>query len=142
MPSVRQLVMPEQGALLLVVGDNGLVNVDTNSDRIMTTMAETGNLVDVVETTDGSTMLAVDNSGAALVMIDPLSLATTKSLALGTRPGEVALSPDGTHAYVLDTGEQKLFVVDVATWKITATINVAPGATAVAVPAPVVVPAS
>jgi YVTN family beta-propeller protein len=141
-PSVRHLVMPEQGALLLVVGDNGIANIDTNSDRIVTSVAETGNLVDVVETADGSTMLAIDNSGAALLMIDPLSLATTKSLALGTRPGEVALSPDGTHAYVLDTGEQKLFVVNVATWKITATINVAPDASAVAVPAPVVVPAA
>jgi YVTN family beta-propeller protein len=139
--SVRRLVMPAQGAMLLVVGDNGLENLDTFSDKIVLAMAEPGNLVDVVETSDGSTILAVDNSGAALVMIDSLTLATSKSLALGTRPGQVALSPDGANAYVLDTGEQKLFVVNVATWKISTTINVAPDASSLAVPAPVVVPA-
>jgi YVTN family beta-propeller protein len=141
-PSVRRIVMPDQSALLLVVGDNGLINVDTNSDRIVTAKPETGNLVDVVETSDGSTILAVDNSGAALVMINAISLATTKSLSLGTRPGQVALSPDDTHAYVLDSSEQKLFVVNVSTWKITATITVSPDAIAVAAPAPVVIPAS
>ena len=74
-------------------------------------------------------------------MIDSLTLATSKSLALGTRPGQVALSPDGANAYVLDTGEQKLFVVNVATWKVSTSINVAPDATTLAVPAPVVVAA-
>ena len=66
-------------------------------------MTETANLVDVVETTDGGTILALDNSGAALLLIDPVTLATKKSLAVGTRPDEVVLSPDDTHAYVLDT---------------------------------------
>jgi YVTN family beta-propeller protein len=140
--SVRQIVMPDQSALLLVVGDNGLVSIDTNSDRIMTAKPETGNLVDVVETSDGSTILAVDNSGAALVMIDALTLTTKKSLALGTRPGQVVLSPDDTHAYVLDSSEQKLFVVNVSTWKIITTIKVSPDAVAVAAPSPVVIPAS
>ena len=141
-PSVRRILMPNQSALLLVVEDNGLESVDTNSDRIMTAKPETGNLVDVVETSDGSTILAVDNSGAALVMIDALTLTTKKSLALGTRPGQVVLSPDDTHAYVLDTSEQQLFVVNVSTWKIIATIKVSPGAIAVAAPSPVVIPAS
>ena len=50
-----------------------------------------------------STILAIDNSGAALLWINPATLATVKSLAVGTRPGEVALSPDDTRAYVLDT---------------------------------------
>jgi YVTN family beta-propeller protein len=140
--SVRRLVMPAQGAMLLVVGDNGLENLDTFSDKIVLAMTETGNLVDVVETSDGGTILAVDNSGAALVMIDSLTLATSKSLTLGTRPGQVALSPDGANAYVLDTGEQRLFVVNLAIWKITTTLDVAPDATAIAAPEAVVVPAA
>jgi YVTN family beta-propeller protein len=141
-PSVRQLVMAGDGSTLLVVGDNGLYNVDINTDKILKAVAETGNLVDVVETPDGNTILAVDNSGAALVMINPQTLVTSKSLAVGTRPGEVELSPDGKRAYVLDTSEQRLFVVDVATWKVSETINVAPDAIDIAVPAPVVVPPS
>lgn len=141
-PSVRRLVMAGDGSMLLVVGDNGLYNVNIDTDKVVKAVAETGNIVDVVETPDGSTLLAVDNSGAALVMINPQTLVTTKSLAVGTRPGEVSLSPDGKLAYVLDTSEQKLFVVDVATWKVVVTINVAPDAIDIAVPAPVVVPPS
>jgi YVTN family beta-propeller protein len=142
LPSVRRLVMAGDGSTLLVVGDNGLYNVNIDTDKIVKAVPETGNLVDIVETPDGNTLLAVDNSGAALVMINPVTLVTIKSLSLGTRPGEVALSPDGTHAYVLDTTEQKLFVVDVATWKVTTTINIAPNAIDIAVPLPVVVPPS
>jgi hypothetical protein len=50
------------------------------------------------------------------------------------------LSPDDADAYVLDTGLQKLFVIDVSSWKISVTLGVSPDATDVVVPAPVVVP--
>jgi YVTN family beta-propeller protein len=139
---IRSLVMPQQGTNLLVVCDNELENISTITDKVAKTMAETGNLIDVVETTDASTILAVDNSGAALLWINPSTLATAKSLAVGTRPGEVALSPDDTRAYVLDTSEQKLFVVNVSLWKMSATLSVSPDATDVAVPSPVFVPPS
>ena len=55
---------------------------------------------------------------------------------------ELALSPDNLTAYVLDAGQQKLFVIDVATWKVKATLSVSPDATDVIVPQPVVVPPS
>jgi YVTN family beta-propeller protein len=140
--SVRALVMPATGTDLLVVGGNGLQTIDTTTDKITKSVTETANLVDVVETTDGSTILAVDNSGAALLLIDPVTLATKKSLAVGTRPDEVVLSPDDAHAYVLDAGQQKLFVVGVSAWRVTATLGVSPDATDVVVPEPVVVPPS
>jgi YVTN family beta-propeller protein len=140
--SVRGLVMPDTGTNLLVVGGNGLQTLDTATNRITKTVNESANLISVVETTDGRTILAVDNSGGALLLIDPVTLATRKSLAVGTRPDGVALSPDDAHAYVLDTGQQKLFVVAVSTWKIMVTLDVSPDATDVVVPAPVVVPPS
>jgi hyaluronoglucosaminidase len=139
---IRDLVMPQQGTNLLVVCDNALENVSTITDKVAKTQAETGNLVDVVETTDASTILAVDNSGAALLWINPATLATAKSIAVGTRPGEVALSPDDTRAYVLDTSLQKLFVVNVSLWKMSATLSTSPDATDVVVPSPVFVPPS
>jgi DNA-binding beta-propeller fold protein YncE len=139
---IRDLVMPLQGTNLLVACDNALVNISMITDKVTKTINETGNLVDVVETTDASTILAIDNSGAALLWIDPATLATVKSIAVGTRPGEIALSPDDTRAYVLDTSEQKLFVVDVSLWKLRATLSTSPDATDVAVPSPVFVPPS
>jgi len=138
--SLRFLVMPATGSNLLVVGGNGLQTIDTTTNKVIKSVTETGNLVAVVETTDGGTILALDNSGANLLLIDPVTLATKKSLAVGTRPDEVVLSPDDTHAYVLDTSQQKLFVVTVATWKVSVTIGVSPDATGVIVPAPVVLP--
>jgi YVTN family beta-propeller protein len=141
-PGVRSLVMPQEGTNLLIIADGGLEIVDSTINKITKVVPETGNLVDAVVSSDGGTILAVDNSGAALVMINPTTLATEKSLAVGTRPDEVALSPDGTHAYVLDTSVQRLFVVTVASWKLSATLDVAPNATDVEVPAPVIVPPS
>jgi hypothetical protein len=41
---------------------------------------------------------------------------------------------------VLDTSQQKLFVITVASWKVSGTLGVSPNATDVIVPAPVVVP--
>ncbi len=137
-----RLVTPVLGTTLIVAGSNALQTLDTNSDTIVQSQAETGNLVDVVETTEGSMILAVDNSGAALVQINPDTLATEKSIAVGTRPGDVVLSPDDSHAYVLDTSEQKLYVIDLSAWVVKATISVSPNATAVVVPAPVVIPAT
>lgn len=138
--SIRFLVMPATGTNLLVVGGNGLQTIDTATNKVIKSVTETANLVDVVETTDGGTILALDNSGAALLLIDPVTLATRKSLAVGTRPDEVVLSPDDTHAYVLDTSQQKLFVVTVSTWNVSGTLGVSPNATDVVVPAPIVVP--
>jgi YVTN family beta-propeller protein len=141
-PNMREMLMPVTGTNLLVVCANSLVNIDTDTDKVTKTVTETANLVSVVETTDGGTILALDNSGAAVLLIDPVTLATRKSLAVGTRPDELALSPDNLSAYVLDAGQQKLFVIDVATWKVKATLSVSPDATDVIVPQPVVVPPS
>jgi DNA-binding beta-propeller fold protein YncE len=141
-PNMRQLLMPVTGTRLLVICANGLVTVDTDTDKVTKSVPETANLISVVETTDGGTILALDNSGAALLVIDPVTLATRKSLSLGTRPDELALSPDNLAAYVLDAGQQKLFVIDVSTWKVTATLGVSPDAVGVVVPDPVVVPPS
>ncbi len=137
-----RLVTPLLGTTLIVAGSNALQALDTNTETIVRSQAESGNLVDVVETTDGSMLLAVDNSGAALVEISPDTLATEKSIAVGTRPGEVVLSPDNSHAYVLDSSEQKLYAIDLAAWVVKATISVSPNATAIVAPAPVVIPAT
>ncbi len=141
-PNMRDLLMPVAGTNLLVICSNGLVTIDTDTDKVTKSVIETANLVSVVETTDGGTILALDNSGAALLLIDPVTLATEKALAVGTRPDELALSPDNLSAYVLDGGQQKLFVIDISTWKVKATLGVSPDATDVIVPLPVVVPPS
>jgi len=135
-----RLVTPVLGTSLIVAGSNALQTLDTNSDTIVQSQAESGNLVDVVETPDGSMILAVDNSGAALVEINPDTLTTEKSLSVGTRPGEVVLSSDDSRAFVLDTSEQNVYVINLSTWVVQATISVAPNATTIVVPAPVVIP--
>jgi YVTN family beta-propeller protein len=97
---------------------------------------ETGNIVSIVPTPDDTTLLAIDNGGASLEVINTTSLTTTKSVSLGTRPGQIQLAPGGKRAYVLDSSEQKMYVIDVATASVILTLEVAPNAESIAVPVP------
>jgi YVTN family beta-propeller protein len=125
-----------QGKLLYVAGAHGMQTIDIATDKVLHSHIETGNIVSFWPTADGRTLIALDNSGAALVQIDTSNLATSKSLSLGSRPDHLRLSPDRTRAYILDTSEQKLYVVDVAAWSIAETVDVSPDALNFAVPAP------
>jgi DNA-binding beta-propeller fold protein YncE len=129
-----RLEIDPQGKLLYVVGGHGLQTVDVASDKVLRSHIETGNLVSFWPAADGRTLIALDNSGAALVQIDVSTLATSKSLSLGSRPDHLRLSPDGTRAYILDTSDQKLYVVGVAAWSIAETVDVSPDALNFAVP--------
>jgi YVTN family beta-propeller protein len=122
-----------QGKFLYVVGGHGLREIDIATDSVLHSQVETGNLVSEDATPEGTSLIALDNAGAALVQISTSTLATGKSLSLGSRPDHLQLSPDGTRAYVLDTSEQKLYVVDVVAWSIVATVDVSPNALNIAV---------
>jgi YVTN family beta-propeller protein len=128
-----RLVVDPQGKFLYVIGGHGLQEIDIAADTVLHSQLETGNVVAEKATPEGTSLVALDNSGAALVQISTSTLATGKSLSLGSRPDHLQLSPDGTRAYILDTSEQKLYVVDVVAWSIVATVDVSPNALSIAV---------
>lgn len=128
------LVMGNTGATLFVLENHQIQEILVSSNAIVLTHAETGNIVGLTPTPDDSALVAAENTGGALLLLSTATLSTTKSVAVGSRPQSAALTPDGLRAYVLDTSQQKLYVVDVAAGKVAATLNVAPNATYVAVP--------
>jgi YVTN family beta-propeller protein len=131
-----RLIVDPQGKFVYVIGGHGLQEIDIATDIVLHSQVETGNLVSAKATPEGTSLIAIDNSGAALVQISTSTLATGKSLSLGSRPDHLQVSPDGTRAYVLDTSEQKLYVVDVVAWSVVATVDASPNALSIAVTSP------
>jgi YVTN family beta-propeller protein len=128
------LVMGNTGANVFVLENHEIQEILVSSNAIALTRAESGNIVGLSPNPDDSALVAVENTGGALLILDPATLNTTKSVTVGSRPQGAALTPDGLRAYVLDASQQKVYVVDVAAGKVAATLNVAPNALYVAVP--------
>jgi YVTN family beta-propeller protein len=128
------MVMGNTGTNLYVLENHQIQEILVSSNAIVLTHAETGNIVGMSPTPDDSTLVAVENTGGQLLLLSTATLDTTKSVAVGSRPQRAALTPDGLRAYVLDTSQQRLYIVDVAAGKVAATLNVAPNAAYIAVP--------
>ena len=129
-----RMVLSTNGQTLYVLGTHQLEAIDTAGGTIVKSQDETDNIVRVLPAPDDRTLLAIDNTGAALLVIDATTLQTTQSVSVGTRPDQVALDASGSHAYVLDTGQQKLYVIDRPTWNISATVDVSPNVTGMVAP--------
>jgi YVTN family beta-propeller protein len=128
------LIMGTQGKTLFVNADHVIQEIDVATDKVVLSHDETGNIVSIMPTPDDVTLIAVENTGGAVLILHAANLATTTSISVGSRPGGLQLTPDASHAYVLDDSQQKLYVIDVVAAKVTATIDVSPNASYVAVP--------
>jgi YVTN family beta-propeller protein len=128
------LVMGNQGKVIIVNADHMIQEIDVITNKIVLSRPETGNIVGIVPTPDDSTLVAIENTGGAVLLLNTATLATTTSISVGSSPDDLQLTPNGLRAYVLDSNSQKLYVVDVAAGRVTATVNVAPNAASVMVP--------
>jgi YVTN family beta-propeller protein len=128
------LVMGNQGKTVFVNADHAIQEIDVATDKVVLSHNETGNIVSISPAPDDSSLIAVENTGGAVLVLHSANLATTTSISVGSRPDGLDLSPDGSRAYVLDDSQQKLYVIDLAAAKVTATIDVSPNASYVAVP--------
>lgn len=132
--SSSSLVMGNQGKTIFVSADHQLQEIDVATNTVVLSHDESGNIVSFAPTPDDLTLVAVENTGGALLLIHSATLATTTSVAVGSRPGVLQLNADGSRAYVLDDSQQKLYIVDLGAAKVLSTIDVAPNATSVIVP--------
>jgi YVTN family beta-propeller protein len=132
--SSPSMVMGNTGTNLYVLENHQIQEILVSSNAIVLTHAETGNIVGMAPTPDDSTLVAVENTGGQLLLLSTATLDTTRSVAVGSRPQRAALTPDGLRAYVLDTSQQRLYIVDVAAGKVAATLSVAPNAAYVVTP--------
>jgi YVTN family beta-propeller protein len=127
------LVMGNQGRFIFVNANHELQEIEVATNKVVLSHDETGNIVGIAPTPDDTTLVAVENTGGSVLLINAATLVTSSTLSVGARPGGLRLSPDGSRAYVLDTSTQKLYVVDVVGSKVAATLDVGPHAASVVV---------
>lgn len=128
-----ELVLGNLGKTIFVNADHAVQEIDVATDKVVLNHDETGNIVSITPTPDDSTLVAVENTGGAVLLLKTATLATTTSVSVGSRPGGLELSPDGSRGYLLDTSQEKLYVIDVIAAKVAATIDVSPNASSVVV---------
>jgi YVTN family beta-propeller protein len=64
------------------------------------------------------------SSPGSVLVLDPSTLETKTTIAVGDAPAEVTFSPDGSHAFVANTGSDSVSVIDVGNKTVVETIQV------------------
>lgn len=128
------LTVGNQSKTLFVNGSHYLTEIDIPSRRLVIGKEETSNIIELVPSPDDSTLVALENTGADVLVINAATLVTESSVAVGGRPDFLVVTPDGTRAYVMDTIAQKVTVVDVAAHRVVSRVAVGPNAGAVVAP--------
>jgi YVTN family beta-propeller protein len=121
------------GASFLSPG--AVIVIDTSTYKPVTEISVPGGLGEIALTPDGSTLLCTSNAGR-VVLISTASNKVTGAIHLTPNNGflsGIAISPDGTAAYVTDAANNLLLAVDLASQTQTASIPVGTSPTTVAV---------
>jgi YVTN family beta-propeller protein len=74
-------------------------------------------------TPDGKFALVSDLDAGDLVIVDTAAMKAVNRIKLGTTPEGVLIPPTGGVAYVAVTGDNRIAVVDLKTWKVTKTLE-------------------
>ncbi|NBR00568.1 MAG: hypothetical protein EBT97_08985, partial [Actinobacteria bacterium] len=93
------------------------------ANTVAATISSLGNVMHSGITPNGNFLYVPDNSSSVRV-INTSSNAVTTTIAVGITPRSVAVSPDGTRAYVANYSSNTVSVISTATNTVTATINV------------------
>ena len=130
-------VIPDGSRAYVANSNSGTVSViDTATNKVVTTVTLGGNPRYIAFSPDGSRAY-VSNILSGLFIID-----TATNTVISTVPGRpaygVALTPDGTHAYVTSAIFDNLSAIDLATNTTVASVVVGVGADAVAMALPAI----
>ena len=106
--------------------------IDTDTNRVTTTVSIGGDLLGVAITPDGASAYVGGFAGAVSV-IDTETNAVVDTIAVGSQPRDIAFTPGGKFAYVTDQGVNAAWRIDTATRVVVgSSIPVGNGATAIA----------
>src|SRR6516165_7183136 len=67
--------------------------------------------------TDPDLVLVLNKAGNSISFVNPTSMKSEQTVAVGKTPHEMAVAPHGSKAYVANTGENTVSVVDLMTRK-------------------------
>ncbi|MDY0128928.1 MAG: PKD domain-containing protein [Methanosarcina vacuolata] len=113
-------------------GKNGIVSViDTATNKVQTTLGVKPYPLGVAVSPDGSKLYVTsvveypsDWGGGAFSVIDTATYNAIAIMEVGYIPDGVAVTPDGTKIYVTNEFSDTVSIIDAATNKVTATVNV------------------
>ena len=118
------LKISSDGKLLYVLYSSFLVVLDTATRKQVGIVSPASGFdaVDVAVLPDGSRAYISNNKGVGVVDLTTMTAVTT--IQVGTSPGRIVGSPDGTAIYVANTGSNTVSRIATATNSVTATIPV------------------
>ena len=119
---------PDGGRLYVANEESGNVSViETATMRELTRIALPGAAepYDLAVTPDGAEVWVTGHEGSGFVhILDASLLAPAASVRVGRMPVQVAISPDGTLAYVTNEGDNRLSILDVWTRSVQRSLTV------------------
>jgi outer membrane autotransporter protein len=114
--------------------DDGTVSViDTSTNAVSPTTIPVGLSAVAAAVRGDESLVYVTNSGHTVSVIDTATNTTVATIPVGIDPRLIAVSADGTRAYVANRLSDTVSVINTATNSVTATIAIAPGAQPVGV---------
>ena len=103
--------------------DGGISIIDTVTGKVIQTFdAKTKRSNRLKFTADGKLVLVSDLAAGELVIFDARERTERARLKLGSSPTGILVAPDGAHAYVAVSGENRIAVIDLETLGIARTI--------------------
>ena len=130
--SLWDLEVDSAGSTLYVTdrGTDEVHVVELPGITVLTSIAVGADPWGIDLTPDDRWLLVANEDSGSLSVIDTASYTVTTTIPLGGAPRDVDISADGALAYVPTgtiTGDDGLFVIDVATQTLVGTISLAPG---------------
>lgn len=130
----NESIVPDYG----VMDNNGLSVIETDTNRVITTVKVGNQPTGVTVTPDGKNVYVAYTGSDNVSVIDTFNNTVIATMPVGNSPRGIAVSPDGTKVYVTNEGgypdyKGTVSVIDTVTNIVSATISVGNGSEGVAV---------
>ena len=123
----RQIVITPDGSKAYVAsyGSNNVYVINTATDAITATIPVSGSPWGMAISPDGNTVYATRDQGG-LFVINTATNTVTQTITAGVSNDStnVAISPDGLTAYVVNTASNNMQLIDLASGAVTQTISI------------------
>jgi YVTN family beta-propeller protein len=123
--AVAYVSLPANGAVAIV---------DAPAGRLVATVPTAAGAAGSALTRDGRQLLVANSAANNVTIVDLASRQPAGTIAVGTGPQDVAVSPDGSpYAYVANTGADTVSVIDLSRRTVSKTLRVGQGPISIAV---------
>lgn len=125
-------IHPDGTRVYGLVGSGTIVAVDTVTHSIVATATLDGGLAGLTVLPDGSAVYVSRTDANTVLTLDPITLATIESIAVGSHGGTIHAHPGGTKVYLLRPAVGAVDVIAVPDHSVVKTLAIGPLASAMA----------